>query len=208
MKTRTLLIVGLVLLLAGCAVILYLALMIVGARVNAVFDGIVHDAPNASFPRMRCPLMLSSYERARAGVTLVNHTDAPLVYDVQVQVSGLLLEGEGSTVQLAPGERTSLYWIVTAPPFAVPRSEGTPHITVQAVSDADRALPGPFHAWPTSYRQICGVWVVNSPLKSGILLGLPLGSLVTGMGLCTFHILKRKQRPKEDTRTPPLRAAR
>jgi hypothetical protein len=206
MKTHRLLIPGLLLLLAGCITTLYLAAMILGARVNAIFQNIVHDGPNTPFPRMRCPLMLSSYDRARVGVTLVNPTDAPLSYDVQVQVSGLLLGGESSTVKLAPGERTSLYWTVAAPPFVAPRSErtwptgsvGTPHITFRALSDADRALPGPFHAWPTSYRQVCGVWIVNSPFKRVSILGLPLGSLVAGVGLCALYAIKRKQRTKEN----------
>ena len=54
--------------------------------------------------------------------------------------------------------------------------------------------------WPTSYRQSCGIWIVDSPLQGYHILGLSLGSLAAGVLLCLLYLVKRKPRPaKEDT---------
>jgi hypothetical protein len=195
MKIHRLLIPGLLLLLVGCTSTLYLAVNILGARVHAIFGSIVTEAPSKAFPRMRCPLLLATGERATVGVTIANRSDRSLSYSVDIQVKGLQLDAPTAFqgVTLSPGRRASLTWPIVAPDAAPKYSSSS--VIIQAVSSADRALPGPFHMWPTSYRQSCGIWIVDSPLKGHPIIGLSLGGLAAGALLCLLYLIKRKPGP-------------
>jgi len=80
---------------------------------------------------------------------------------------------------------TTLAWKVTA------MKVGNQAIAVDAVSDADSALPGPFHMWPTSFREGCGVFVLDLPLTGVQMIGLSAASLVAGALLTLPWLMRR-----------------
>ena len=179
MDQRKIRIVGVVFLLWGCLASLYLALKIVNARIEGIFSTVASDSPSNRFEHLRCPLLLSRDEAASVAVTISNPTGEDLDYSVHIETRGFDIGSPGGELEVEiPGSLgTEISWIVTA------RERGNQAIVVQAISSADAALPGPFHLWPTSFREGCGIPVINGPLTGKQVLLQSLASVLIGAGM-------------------------
>lgn len=183
-KTR---IVGVVFLLWGCFSSLYLALKIANARIEAIFSTMASDSPSNRFEHLRCPLLLSRGEDASVAVTILNPTSNDLDYTVHIEAHGLDIGSPGKEldVKIPGGLSTEIAWIVTA------GESGNQAIVIKAVSSIDAALPGPFHMWPTSFRESCGIPVINGPLTGKQVLLQSLASILVGVGMVFSRLYAR-----------------
>ena len=186
MHRRIVRVLGAALLLVGGVGTIYLVVRIAHARIEGIFSTQTSDAPANPFERFRCPLILRADESASVAVTLANPTDEPLEYDVRVEGFGLVSHSPTErSVSLQARESAELTWVVEA------LAQGNQAILVQAFSSKDRALDSPFHPWPTSFGQGCGVLVVRAPLAGALVLAMCLASLLLGAGLSFPHLYAR-----------------
>jgi len=192
MKQRLTLIVGGVLLLAGCGAGLYLIATITNAQLLGIFAAIVTDAPSNTFTAFNCPLLLGRTEASQVSVSITNPTQDSLEYAVTFATVGLTADAPVRTqaAVIAGHETTTLVWKVTAV------EAGNQAIFVQAVSNRDRAQPGPFHTWPTSFQQGCGVFVIDTPLTGVQVMWLIGLSILTGIVLI-FSWLSSRWRSRQ-----------
>lgn len=164
--------IGIFLALAGGALLLYLCVRVVDARLWGAFASIDTDSPGNSFYRFQCPLLMNINNKAVIRATLRNPTDEDLTYSVAIGAEGfrVLIQPEPARFRVSARGTRQLAWTVS------PTEAGRQAITVQAVSDRDRLLPGPFHGWPRSFRQGCGAWVMDGPLpfQAVVIAGLAL----------------------------------
>jgi hypothetical protein len=179
MNQRRIRIVGVVFLLWGCLTSCYIALRIVNARIEGIFSTLASDSPSNQFERLRCPLLLRAGETVPVSVTILNPTDEDLDYSVHIEAYGFDIESSDKEleVEMPGGLSTEIVWTVTA------RESGNQAIVVQAISSLDAALPGPFHMWPTSFREGCGIPVINGPLTGKQVLLQSLASVLLGAGV-------------------------
>ncbi len=163
---------GIFLALAGGALLLYLCAVIVDARVWGAFASIHTDSPGNSFYRFHCPLLVNINHKAAIRATLRNPTDEDLTYSATIGAEGfrVLAAPEPARFRVSARGTRQLAWTVS------PSEGGRQAVAVQAVSDRDRDIPGPFHAWPRSFRQGCGMWVMDGPLpfQAVVIAGLAL----------------------------------
>jgi hypothetical protein len=179
MDRRTIRIVGVVFLLWGCLSGLYLAVKIANARIEGIFSTIASDSPSNQFEHLRCPFLLSRGEAATVAVTIANPTGEDLDYSVHIEGRGFDIgpPGKELEVEIPGGLSTEIAWTVTA------GESGNQAIVVQAISSIDAALPGPFHMWPTSFREGCGIPVINGPLTGKQVLVQSLASVLVGAAM-------------------------
>ena len=179
MNRRIGVLAGSFLLLAGCLASLYLIGAVARAHLNGVFSTIVTETPRNGFAAFRCPRLMGRQETATVSVVIRNPAGDPLDYAVQITGGGLHVTtpAEEQRVTVPGGQTTTVAWPVTA------LRPGNQAIVVQAISSADSALPGPFHLWPTSFRQACGHLVLDLPLAGWQAAGLCVLGLVAGAAL-------------------------
>lgn len=195
MNHRRMLILGVVLLVFGCIASLYLAAIITSARIEGAFTGIVTDSPTNQFEHLKCPLLLSKNETASVVATISNLTGDSLDYLVRIEAYGLSIRSPAEEKVSIPGGQTArVSWDVMAV------ESGNQAIVVQAVSSADLALPGTFHAWPTSFRQVCGIRAIDGPLTGKQVLLLSLTSILVG-AVISFPRLYAKIRQRASAKT-------
>lgn len=151
---------GVFLLLAGCFSGGFLFFLIWNAQIDAAFNTAISDTPTEKFERIDCPLLLGGSESANVAVRIANPTGETLVYSVGIAAVGFRLAPVEPAAEVAvPGGQTAeAGWTVT------PMENGYRAIIVQAVSSKDAAILEPFHPFPTSYREVCGVLVTGLPL--------------------------------------------
>lgn len=201
MGQRKLLVMGIAILLLSCTFALYSGLVIAGARLNGLFSRIVSEAPVNQFQQFRCPFVVSRNETAVVGVTLANPTSNSLVYDVQIELNGfdLLSSTEKFGLTLPGEERTELTWLIR------PLEIGDQAVTVQAISSQDLEEPaGLFPIYTTSFRQSCGILVINGPWTVILILLL----ILTGLLISWYYLWKwwRIRRRLQRDRARPVRS--
>jgi len=197
MNQRKTLIVGVIILLLGCITSLYLALKIANARIEGIFYTMASDSPSNQFKHFRCPLLLSKNETASVVVTISNPTSDGLDYFVHIEAYGFSIRSPDKELEviIPGGYSTEITWVVTAV------ENGNRAIAVEAVSSKDSALPGPFHVWPTSFREGCGILVIDGPLTGKQVLLLSLTSVFVG-AVMSFPRLYAKIRERIKRRQP------
>ncbi len=180
-------IVGSLLLIVGCLASLYLLGAATNAHLRGIFSTIITETPSNRFAAFRCPRLLGRQESGIVSVSIVNPTDDRLEYFVRITPYGFQVDSPAPErrVTLSGGQMTTLAWKVTA------TKVGNQAIAVEAVSDADSALPGPFHMWPTSFREGCGVFVLDLPLTGAQMIGLSGLSLFAGVVLTLPRLTRR-----------------
>ncbi|MDH4138162.1 MAG: hypothetical protein OEW09_15805 [Anaerolineae bacterium] len=176
MNQRKTFIVGVIFLLLGCITSLYLALIITNARIKGIFYTMASDSPTNQFKHFQCPLLLSKNETASVFATISNPTSDSLHYFVHIEAYGFSTRSPNKELEvIVPGGyNTEVTWVVTA------IESGNRAIAIEAVSNKDSALPGPFHMWPTSFREGCGILVINGPFTGKQVLLLSLSSVFVG----------------------------
>ena len=163
---------------------LYLAISIAGARLGGVFNTVVSDSPSNQFKSLQCPLLLNKNETASVAAVILNPARDPLRYSVRIEPGRFSIGSaeQELSVTIPGGQTGKVSWSVTAV------EKGAHALAIQAVSNADAALPGLFHMWPTSFREGCGILVVGGPLNGWLILVLDLAGLLAG-GAITFQWL-------------------
>jgi hypothetical protein len=181
--------VGGLILVAGGLASLLLAGAVTRAYLNGIFSIIVTETPVNRFAALRCPRLLGRREATTISVVIRNPVSSSLEYAVQAAGAGFRVDAPASDQRvIVPGGQTvSLVWQVT------PLGPGDQAIIAQAVSAADSALPGPFHLWPTSFRESCGVLVLDLTLSEAQVVGLCIVSLLTGVVLIYPWLISRRQ---------------
>lgn len=176
MNRRRIFILGVILLVLGCIPSLYLALIITNAKIEGIFSTLVTDSPTTRFENLKCPLLLNKNETASVVATIPNPTNDTLGYSVHIETYGFSIRppDEEIKVTIPGGQTTEITWVVMAV------ESGNQAIAVQAISRDDSALPGPFHMWPTSFREGCGIRVINGPLTGKQALFLSLTGVFAG----------------------------
>ena len=195
MNKRGIFVIGVIFLLLGCITSTYLGLRITNARIEGIFSTTASDAPTKQFKRFRSPLLLGRNETASIAVTILNPTSESLEYSVHIEARGLSIRSPETELKVSvPGGQTAkIAWVVTAIEI------GDQTIAVQAVSDKDVALPGPFHMWPTSFRQGCGILVIDGPLTGRQVVLSSLTCVLIG-AILSFPRLYAKLRKKQRER--------
>jgi len=194
MNQRILLIVGSVLLLAGCLTALYLGIRVQNAYIEGIFFEVVSETPTNQFASFHCPFLLTRNEVGRVSVSITNPTTDTLEYSIDITAAGIRLDppDSGRTFTISGGQTTTLSWRVIAV------SAGNQAFVVQATSDRDLALPGPFHTWPTSFREACGIFVIDGPYTSTQVVSLTTISILAGAALTFAWLLRRlRQRSRK-----------
>ncbi len=194
MNQRILLIVGSVLLLVGCLTALYLGIRVENAYIEGIFFAVVSDSPTNKFESFHCPSLLTKNEVGRVSVSITNPTTDTLEYSVDISAVGIRLDppASRSTITISGGQTTTLSWRVIAV------SAGNQAIVVQATSYRDLALPGPFHDWPSSFRETCGIFVSDGPFTSTQAASLSAASILAGAALTFVWQLRRlRQRSRK-----------
>ena len=182
MNRHRLFIAGLLLLAVSSSTLGYLQFLVVQARVKGVFRFVVTETPIGAFQALQCPGLLNRNEAGSVRAVIRNPTDHPLNYVVSIDVEGLTASAPQTfpAVPVEGGQTAEVAWSIT------PLKSGPQALVVQALSDEDRRLPGTpvFHMWPTSFRESCGIQVINFPLPmSGgqIMLLSGIGIAVGGL---------------------------
>lgn len=179
MSKRGVFIIGIILFLTGCVSSLYLAFMIAHARIEGIFNTMTTDSPTNRFENFRCPLLVSTNETVSVVVILANPIADSLDYTIRIGTDGFVTRSQEKELRVTVpgGQATELTWTIT------PVKHGNQAIAVQAVSSRDSALPGPFHTWPTSFGEGCGILVIDSAWTGTQVLLATLSSLVIGVSL-------------------------
>jgi hypothetical protein len=188
MKQRLTLVVGGLLLFAGCATGLYLIVTITTAQLLGIFSAIVTDAPSNTFTALNCPLLLSRTEASHVSVSITNPTQDSLEYAVTLAAAGLTMDAPSQIqdIVIAGHQTTTLVWTITAV------EAGNQTMFVQALSNRDRAQSGPFHTWPTSFQQGCGVFVMDTPLTGAQVMWLIGLGILAGVVLVFSWLSSRR----------------
>jgi hypothetical protein len=183
---------GGLLLVTSCLASLYLSIAVADAYLAGIFSTIVTDASVNDFQSFNCPLLLGRHETNQVSVSIANPTSSNLVYTITIAADGLVVESPTpeQTAAIPSHQTTTLVWPVTAV------ATGNRAIAVQAVSANDLALPGPFHSWPTSYRQGCGVLVLDTSLSGLQVMGLIGIGALAGIALSIPWLARRRRRSK------------
>lgn len=190
MGQRKSLVVEITLLLLSCALALYSGLVIAGARFSGLFSGVVSEAPVNQFQEFRCPLVVSRNETAVVGVILANPTASSLDYDVQIELKGFRLLSPVDTFRLTlpGGQSAELTWLIRA------FEDGNQAAIVQAISNQDREdSRGLFPIYTTSFRQSCGILVIDDPWTVILVLLLILTGLLRS-GYCVWKWRRTERR--------------
>jgi len=176
-----------ILLLVGCGTSLYLLVAVTNAHVQGIFSTLVTDTPTNHFESFKCPLLLGRKETNKVSVSITNPSSDSLEYSIQMATDGFRVDlpAREQTVVLPGHQTTTLVWTVTAV------KAGNQAIAVQALSNKDSALPGPFHLWPTSFREGCGILVIEMPLTGAQAMWLSGISALAGTSI-TFSWLPRR----------------
>lgn len=192
MKRRTAIIIGVILILVGAIASLYIALGVVNARITGIFATSVTDSPTNRFESLRCPLLASVGETVSVVAIIRNPTSDDLDYSMQIEAPGFHVQSPDRELKASvPGNQaTQVNWVLTMV------EPGRQAIAVQALSSQDLALPGPFHSWPTSFRQGCGVLVTSGPLTGQQILFFGLASILVGAGILLPSVRAAKE-PQE-----------
>jgi len=187
MNQRILLIAGVILFLTGCLASASLGLLVANAMIDGVFSNIVTESPSNPFASFNCPILLTKNESSGVSVSITNQTTDTLSYSVYISSAGFQFDPSDSKrrIILAGGKTATLHWL------AVPVSSGNQAIVVQATSDRDAALTGPFHLWPTSFRQACGVLVISGPFTGVQVIYASVFSILSGAGIITEWLIQK-----------------
>jgi hypothetical protein len=162
---------GVILLVIGCITSLYLAIAISYARAEGLFASIRTDSPLNRFDTFRCPLLLGKDETF---TVLVEISDpVTTTYDLDLEAEGFNILSQDNEIRDKP------YAIIWTWELKAVES-GRQELVIEALSAEDRAQPGIFHMWPTSYLDSRGLMVVNLPLKGKLILFLSLTSVLGG----------------------------
>jgi hypothetical protein len=189
MNQRIAAIAGSILLFAGCLTSLYLVVAVTNAYLEGIFSTTVTDTPSNHFESFNCPFLLGRNETNKVSVLITNPTIGSLEYSVKIAADGFRVEppAREQTVTLPGNQTATLVWIVTAV------KAGNQAIVVQALSNDDSALPGPYHTWPTSFREGCGILVIDVPLTGAQVMWLSGISVLAGTAT-TFPWLSKRLR--------------
>jgi hypothetical protein len=159
---------------------------------------VASDSPTNQFKRFQSPLLLGRNETTSIAVTILNPTSESLEYTVHIEARGLSIQSPEQELEITvPGGQTAeIAWVVTA------IESGNQTVAVQAVSDRDAALPGPYHMWPTSFRQGCGILVIGRPWTGKLVLlsslvCVPIGAILSFPRLYA-KLKRRTQREQPD----------
>lgn len=175
LKRRRLLIPGLFLLSISGILCVYLAARIMDARINGVFSTNAADASTTRFQKFSCPLIMRQGETSRVRAVLLNAAGQPLDYSISLSTSDFSVAPAAPLhLTIASDQVVDLTWNVTA------LHSGRSALAVEAISSLDADLPGPFHSWPTSFREGCGILIVTGPLAGLQTLLVLLGALSIG----------------------------
>jgi hypothetical protein len=122
---------------------------------------------------LRCPTIMTASRPSVISATLSNPFDRDIEHNIRVHISEgfvTLMREERATVPLAPGERKTLEWPITADDAAYGRI-----VFVRAYQ---------FPKYPQPDREAsCGVLVLNVPvLSGGQIVGLAFASSLLAMG--------------------------
>jgi hypothetical protein len=161
--------VGVVLFILGIMGWLYFGLQVLLNKVDGIMASVASDSPTAAFVKFDCPWALDPGE-----IGVVTAVVPVPSSSYSIDASGTRLDVK--QVTLPAGHSQELQWEITA------QGNGSGLLVVEALSGADRALPGPFHFWPSSFRQGCSVLatVLGLPYKTYLLICLFL--TVAGVG--------------------------
>jgi len=115
--------------------------------------------PTNRFKNLSCPLMVGEDETASVVVSILNPAAESLDYTVRIAAYGFVTRSpEGELKLTVPeGQTAKVTRVITA------IERGNQAIAVEAISNRDSALAGPFYSWPTSFREGCGVFVIDGP---------------------------------------------
>ena len=196
MNQRIVVIAGSILLLMGCGTSLYLLVAVTNAYIQGIFSTLVTDTPTNHFESFKCPLLLGRKETNKVSVSITNPSSDSLEYSIQMATDGFRVDlpAREQTVVLPGHQTTTLVWTVTAV------KAGNQAIAVQALSNKDSALPGPFHLWPTSFREGCGILVIDSPWTGMQVALLGLTGTLVGAGVTSTWLYARIRGRRRNTR--------
>jgi hypothetical protein len=189
MLQRSILRLGFVLVIFGCLVCAYIIARIADARLDGTFSTIVTDSPARPFQFFHCPYVVNKNQPAEISVTILNPTDDSLVYSLRLTSGSFRVNStaDPQPVTLQGNQTADISWIMT------PIEVGMQAIAIEAISDRDAELPGPFHPWPTSFRQGCGFWVISGPFSARQYFILGMVSAILGTGLSVPWLLSRSK---------------
>lgn len=192
MQQRAVAVTGSILLMAGCLTGLFLILATLKARIEGVVSTIVTDAPSQQFKSFHCPFLMGNDETGQVTASIANPIADPIEYSINIVSSGLAVDTASSrqTLTVAGHQTSTLAWKVVA------GTPGNQAIIIQATSAKDLALPGPFHAWPTSFRESCGILVIDIPLTGLQMAGLCGLCILVGIALILPTLLQRGRKVK------------
>ena len=202
MLRRVLFILGVVLLFFGCSTCFAIYQLTSRASNLHKAYSIVSDAPTNPFQAFECPALVNQGEAISIRATLANPASETLVYSLSVKTIGLQIDAIAALqeVTLAAGQTVEFTWQAAA------TDEQYHEFTVEAISDKDLALPGPFHFWPTSFRDGCVVEMFAGPLKYQYVACLGLAGLLAGAALAfpwlAQQIKRRQDQPPADEYPP------
>jgi hypothetical protein len=166
---------------------------VANAYLAGIFSTMVTDSPANDFQLFNCPLLLGGHETNQVSVSIANPTGNDLAYTITIAADGLVVGSPAceQTASIPSHQTTTLVWPVTAV------AAGNQAIVVQAVSANDAARPGPFHSWPTSFRQGCGVLVLNTPLSGSQVMGL-IRNWRSGRNSAEYSLARAKTAQKQN----------
>jgi len=192
MRQRITAMAGGLLLVTSCLASLYLSSAVANAYLAGIFSTIVTDSPAQDFQAFNCPLLLGRHETSQVSVSIANTTSSDLTYAITIAADGLAIDSPAreQTATIPSQQTVTQVWPVTAV------AAGNRAIVVQAASAYDAALPGPFHSWPTSYRQGCGVLVLDTSLSGSQVMGLIGIGALAGTALSIPWLARRRRRSK------------
>ena len=182
---------GLVCLAFGWVLALLLAWAKVDASAADVFAGIVDGlSPSQSLYALDCPYILAQQETGLVRATVLNPTDTPLNYRIQIEAPDFTVTGLPSvlTETIPAGTAVTFTWLIQ------PKRTGGVGIKVKALSEEDlsRHPPPSPPSWSTSYSQGCGVGVSQlgglTVLQATVIGG---SSLLSGLVLTTWWVYTR-----------------
>ncbi len=125
----------------------------------------------------------------RCGWRLKNPLPETLDYSIRLGTQDFRSDPAERILDLsvAGNQSVEIEWMIT------PVRTGQLALTVQAVSSQDAALPGSFHAWPTSFRQSCGVLALARPLTGEAALLVGWTGVLFGAGLVFAGVYARSR---------------
>lgn len=180
---------GSFLVILSCIACGYLVALVADARISGIFPTVKSDFPTNPFEKLVCPLTVKRNETISLHATIRNPTGDTLTYSVDFVTDGFRIVSTTSLPEmtLPGGQLVDVTWVLTA------ISSGRQAMAIEAISDKDASLPGPFHLWPTSFRESCGILVIDGPFTGEQLFILGSVTAIIGLAISAPRLYGRLQ---------------